>query len=126
MNGVIFANAATITLVVIAATTVIVSWFIRQRIISSIFSIVSYVCALACVSWGLLLGANMNEVIIVILLLLALNIVAFIPEKSQAHSSEITDSPSEKQKSELNAENPDKENAQSVNRTTNDDGEAKE
>ena len=80
MNSVILTTPATLIITIIAMFAVIISWFLKNQILSSILSVGSFFGVLSCITYSLLLGASLTEVLILILVFVALNLFSFLPK----------------------------------------------
>lgn len=80
MESVIVATPATLIISVIAMFAVIISWFLKNKILSSVLTVGSFLGVLFCIIYSLLLGASLTEVLILILIFVALNAFAFLPK----------------------------------------------
>ena len=83
MESVIVTTPATLVISVIAMFAVIISWFLKNKILSAVLSVGSFLGVLFCIIYSLLLGASLTEVIILILIFVALNAFAFLPKSEK-------------------------------------------
>lgn len=89
MNSVIISNTWTCLLAAVALLSLITAFVIKNNIANICLCLVSFICFLACVTYALLLGAQLNELLLFVLIFTLSNMIVFIP-KNESNSDSTT------------------------------------
>lgn len=92
MESIILNNTATLILTFAALIICVISWFVKNKPVSAILSVASFVCVLAVVTYALLLGAELNEILTVVLLFVFINLFSFVPNRERNATPSPSDS----------------------------------
>lgn len=104
MNSVIISNTWTCLLAAVALLSLITAFVIKNNIATICLCLVSFICFLACVTYALLLGAQLNEVLLFVLIFTLANMIVFIPKNDANSDSTANDAEIKTSfKSEINA-----------------------
>lgn len=104
IDSIILTNSGTLILSIVSMFATIISWFLKNRKLSAILSVGSFLGVLACITYSLLLGASLTEVLILVLVFVALNLFSFLPkpENKTDDNKDVLDS--DKQEDSANEE----------------------
>ncbi len=101
MGSVFFTNSLLFFVGLIALFCTITAYFVPHKIVSAMVSICGAVLAIFCITYALLLGANLYEVLIFILVLAAFSALTFLPhnenenhkkrDEQESHDSSYAD-----------------------------------
>lgn len=107
-GSIILTNSGTLILTIVAMFAVIISWFVSNRTLSAVLSVGSFLGVLACITYALLLGASLTEVLILVLVFVALNLFCFLskPENKENINNDVE--ASDKQEDPIKEEEDDK------------------
>lgn len=79
-DSIILTNSGTLILTIISMFAVIISWFLKNKTLSAVLSVGSFLGVISCITYSLLLGATLTEILILILIFVALNLFNFLPK----------------------------------------------
>ena len=81
MNIIILTNPVTLVLSVFALILTVAVRFVARKIGNGL-SILSFISVLACITYALLLGAELIEILIFLLVFVLIGIISFLPDAS--------------------------------------------
>lgn len=101
-ESVILNNTATAILSIIAFFAMLVSYLVSNKKIAATVQIISFLCVLAVVTYALLLGAELLEILILIIVFVFVSAFSFIPKKESLDGNTV-----DEDKKDVKAENTD-------------------
>ena len=103
--NVIINNTGTMILSLIALFAIIISYVIQNKKIAAVVQVISFLCVLAVITWALLLGAELTEILILILVFVLLSAFSFIPKRENIQSKQIKEKQNKNIEEEQSKEN---------------------
>lgn len=94
-KNIILTHTATLILSLIALFLMIFSFLIQNKKVALIMQVISFLCVLATVVYALLMGAELTEILVFILIFAVLGLISFMPKK-EVKNSEIETATAEK------------------------------
>ena len=101
VDSIILTNSGTLILTIVSMFAIIISWFLKNRKLSAVLSVGSFLGVISCITYSLLLGASLTEVLIFVLVFVALNIFSFLPKPDNVSKNEMTTETSDKPDEEV-------------------------
>lgn len=99
--SIILTNTVTLILSLIALLLTVFSYTVQNKTFAAVMQVGGFLCVLATVIYGLLLGASLTEILIFVLVFVLLGIISFLPRKEvQCSDIRIAEQP------EVGAEKP--------------------
>lgn len=87
-KNIILTHTATLILSLIALFLMIFSFLIQNKKVALIMQVISFLCVLSTVVYALLLGAELTEILVYILVFAVIGLISFMPKK-EVKNSEI-------------------------------------
>lgn len=88
-DSVILTHTATAILSAVAFFATIIAYLISNKKIAAVVQIASFLSVLAVITYALLLGAELTEILILLLVFVLINAFSFIPKKENTESRPI-------------------------------------
>lgn len=92
-NYIILNNTSTLILSLAALLLLIFSFVAVNKKIATLMQVISFLCVLATVVYGLLLGAELTEILVYVLIFVVIGLISFLPkiDDSQSENKPLKD-----------------------------------
>lgn len=87
-ESVILTHVPTAILSAVAFFAMIIAYLISNKKIAAVVQVASFLCVLAVITWALLLGAELTEILILILIFVLISAFSFIPKRENPESKQ--------------------------------------
>lgn len=85
MESVFFSNSILFSFSLIALFCIVTAYFVSHKTVSAIVSVCGALIAIFCVTYALLLGAGLYEVLAFVLVLTAISVLTFLPQNKNGN-----------------------------------------
>lgn len=91
MDYVMLAEPAILAVSLVAVIATVAARFVDHKYVSGILHIASFLCVVGCVTYALLLGAELKELLTYILLFVLIGMTSFIPVANEHKAEDKSD-----------------------------------